>query len=208
MSTEPVINRTLRDYCTSDDVSHEWDDAGAARHLHQWAARFNEAFGLGLATPVIVIERLRARAPAYQPGRNGLGLLYAIRINSRSLDVPEAVGLAVLLRELLKEWRDVNGGLGCRRYYDAALRRKAAECGLSVDRWGHVERVAPGPFTELLEGHGVETAVLRGPVWPWFRKPGASRMKKWRCQCTTIRAATVVTAVCTGCGQAFRRAAP
>src|SRR5262249_30694462 len=42
MSAEPVINRALREYCTSDDVSREWDDAEAARHLHEWAVRFNE----------------------------------------------------------------------------------------------------------------------------------------------------------------------
>jgi hypothetical protein len=206
MSVGPRINRTLKAYCTSDDVSREWDAAQAARDLHQWATRFNEAFGLGLTTPVIVIERLRAQAPSYQPGRNGLGLLYAIRVNSRSLDVPEAVGLAVLLRELLKEWRDLSDGLGTPRYYDARLRRKAGEYGLSLDRYGRVGHVAPGPFTELLEEHGVDTVVLRGPVWQWFRKPGSSPMKKWRCGCTTIRAATPVTAVCTTCGQEFRRA--
>jgi hypothetical protein len=63
MSAEPIINRALREYCTSDDVSREWDAARAARHLHEWSVRFNKAFGLGLATPVIVIERQRGRAP-------------------------------------------------------------------------------------------------------------------------------------------------
>jgi hypothetical protein len=208
MSTEPVINRTLKEYCTSDDVSREWDAAGAARHLHDWAARFNDAFGLELVTPVIAIERLRARAPRYQPGRNGLGLLHAIRVDRRSLEVPAAVGLLLLLRELLREWRGLTGGPVSARYYDACLRRKAAGYGLSVDRWGRVERVALGPFTELLERHGVATAVLRGDLSRWFDRRGDSPMKKWSCSCTVIRSATLVTALCTSCGRMFERAAP
>jgi hypothetical protein len=37
MSAEPVINRTLRDCCTSDDVSRDWDAGEAARRLRDRA---------------------------------------------------------------------------------------------------------------------------------------------------------------------------
>jgi hypothetical protein len=127
-------------------------------------------------------------------------------VDRRSLDVPAAVGLVMLLRELLREWRCLGGTPLGPRYYDAPLRQKAASYGLYFDLRGRVGRVAPGPFTELLERHGVETAVLRGPLDAWFRRPGTSRMKKWECECTIVRSATEVTAVCTTCGKTFRRA--
>jgi hypothetical protein len=208
ISTGPAINGALRDYCTSDDVSREWDHAPEARLLHGWAERFNDTFGLNLPTPVIVIDRLRSRGPLYQAGRNGSGLLHTLRVDSRSVAIPLAVRLAVLLRELLREWRTQSDGPGSARYYDVRLRRRAAECGLSFDPQGRLRAVGEGPFTELLERHGIETAVLRGPLDGWFQRAGASRMKKWACACTVVRAATALEAVCLRCGQQFRLADP
>jgi hypothetical protein len=208
MSPEPAINGALKAYGTSADVARDWDHGDAARFLHDWAGRFNDHFGLGLPTPVIDIEKRRARTPRYQPGRNGLGLQHALRIDSRWLDLPPAVVLAVLLRELLQEGRAQAGGRVSPRYDDAALRQRAAEFGLTFDRCGRLRRVAAGRFTELLRRHGVETAVLGGPLEGYFQREGSSRLKKWPCRCTRVWAATAVQAVCTACGQGFRRAAP
>jgi hypothetical protein len=206
MSLPSPVNDVLKEYCTSAEVA-DWDLQGCARELHEWAARFNDSFALELATPVIVLERLRARAAAYHAGRNGLGLLHEVRVNSKDLERPLAERLVEVLRELLKERENLSGRPSRGRYCSAALRAQARRYGLSFDRYGRTQRVEPGPFTELLRRHGVDCGVLLHPP-PAAREEGVGRMKKWDCGCTIIYCATEVRAGCMACGESFHRAAP
>jgi hypothetical protein len=200
------VNDVLKEYCTSAKVA-DWNLRESARELHEWAGRFNDHFGLELATPVIVLERLRARAAAYHAGRNGLGLLHEVRVNSKELDQPLAARLVELLRELLKERESLDGQPSQGRYCSAALRARAQGYGLCFDRYGRWQRVEPGPFTELLARQGVDCSVLLQPPATGPRED-AGPMKKWQCGCTIIRCATELRAVCLACGATFQRAEP
>jgi hypothetical protein len=179
MSPASHVNDVLKAYCTSAEVA-DWEHGDAARDLHAWAGRFNDTFDLGLATPVIVLDRLRARAAAYHVGRNALGLMHEVRVNSKGLVQPLAFRLVELLRELLKEKENLHGRPCRGRYCTAVLREEARLLGLRFDRYGHLAGVEPGSFTQLLRRYAVEVGVLLEP--PRTGSPqGMGRMKKWDC---------------------------
>jgi len=72
-----------------------------------------------------------------------------------------------------------------------------------------------GKFRVYLEAHGVSFAGLPDystlpdgktiiPIDPLPKKKGRSKMKKWSCDCTNIRAAVEVEATCNKCSNTFK----
>jgi hypothetical protein len=206
MSTEPSINGLLRDYATSAAAA-DWGHHAHAEALYAWAECLAASFGLGVPTPVILIDRVRSRSPRYRPGRNGLGLLHEVRLPCALLELPLALRLAGLFRELLR-LREALAGRPCSgRYASAALRRTARDCGLAFDRHGELRGVEAGAFTALLQAHGVDVGPLLGGESLAAPSAGSGRLKRWDCGCTRVRCATALRARCTACGREFAAAA-
>ena len=202
------INDVLKENAV---VVEDWSYRDLARLLYEWADRFNKEFELGLDTPALQIERIRAQAiGSYRPGRNGFGLHHEVTFNTKHLDRPVAEILETLLHELLHEWQQIYSKPGKGNYHNRQYQEKAQSFGLIVDSWGHSLGVAPGPFTDLLKRHGVDATVLPLPGEDSVRsRPrGESKMKKWVCRCMTVRAAKELEAQCLKCGGLFHRADP
>jgi hypothetical protein len=180
-----------------------WDYAARVARLHQWARRFNRAFGLKISTPAIRIENLRVETTScYQETHNGLGLEHVITVNPKWFDASEAEQLVALFRELLRQWQHVHGEPSGWRHYNREFRDKARDYGVSFDTRGRWQKVAPGPFTELLAQHKVDIRPLLRSV-KTARKPGRSTLKKWTCGCTILRAGSDFQAECLKCGKRF-----
>jgi len=205
IAPEP-INARLRDHELSAD---DWRHHKPAQLFHTWAERFNVEFKLDLPTPAIRIESVsHSHLGAYREGRNGFGLAHEITMNSRHLDRPLCQQLATLLHELLHAWQFLYGKPGRRNYHNAAFRRKAALYGLLINEQGEHLGILAGRFTELLRKYGVDMAQLPtidGSPQP-VRQRGNSKMKKWRCGCTTVRCAVHLKAQCMKCGLEFAEA--
>lgn len=203
-----LFNDHLKDYAGR---AGDWDFRETAKFLHEWVERFNEEFKLGIDTPAIRIERVRAtRLGSYRDGRNGHGLNHEITLNTRHLRTASVSDiLDTLLHELLHEWQDLHGKPGKHNYHNRQFIEKAASYGLLVDKHGHSLGVTPGPFTELLAKYVVDTIPLPKPAEPILKPAAETKMKKWVCECehpTIIRAATQVEALCLRCQKLFRRA--
>jgi len=202
------INNVLKEYAISAD---DWRHHDLALLLHEWANRFNTEFDLGISTPAIKIDQVRVRKMGYYlPGRNGFGLYHEITINTKHLKRPLTDTLDTLLHELLHEWQEVHGKPGKGNYHNDQFRAKARSYGLLVSPRGMSMGVEPGPFTELLAQHGVDTSVLQLPQDEpaIIRARGVSKLKKWSCGCTNVRAAVELKAQCLKCGELFQKADP
>jgi hypothetical protein len=199
-----VINELLRDHVSALPV---WDHKQKVAQLHDWVGRFNTEFELGIDTPALQIAKLRVEtASRYKQTRNGLGLANEITLSQNCLDDPLAVRLAALFRELLREWQQLHGqpSRGS-HYYNQQFQAKAAGYGLFFNPKGHLTEVVPGPFTELLRGHGVDDRPLL-ELSERVRCRGQSKMLKWTCACgMNLRAARRLQAKCMVCRQMFVR---
>ena len=199
------INDLLKVHTLTVD---DWRHAEIVRLLHGWAERFNREFKLNIDTPAIRIEQLRKRTlGTYRSGRNGLGILHEIAFNIDHLDRPQAHLLDTLLHELLHEWQEIHGNPGSGNYHNAEIRKKARELGLLFDHRGRSEGIIKdSPFVEILERHRVDTSVFFLPMEksPWLpTKQGKSKLKKYSCSCTNVRAAVELHARCLVCGDLF-----
>jgi hypothetical protein len=202
---EPV-NEALKEHSVR---AQDWDFKQTVATLHEWAVRFNEAFQLGLPTPVIRLDRIgSSRYGHYCYGRNGFGLKYEIALNTKYIDRPFAQVLGTLLHEQLHAWQGMYGRPGKNHYHNVAFRNKARLYGLVIDERGHTLGFERGRFTELLSRHDVDTLALPMPgERPYVRPHGDSKMRKWRCGCPTIvRCAVELAAHCDRCGARFEEA--
>lgn len=206
------INGALKDHATA---AEDWGYHELAQLLHEWAERFDNEFGLNIKTPAIQINRIYIRRlGSYQHGRNGFGLRHQVTFNTRYLERPVADLLETLFHELLHEWQDLYGKPGKGNYHNREFREKACSYGLLIDQRGRSLGVEQGSFTELLARYGVDTSVLplpqKEPVPqddPVMSQPSSeSKMKKWSCKCTNVRAAVELEARCLKCGALFQRA--
>src|SRR5262249_20238217 len=83
---------------TEHALGAQWRHNEAIALFHEWVARFNREFKLGLELPAIAIDRMPVRiCGTYRPGRNGLGLKHEIRLNERYLTAPLAQVLSTIL---------------------------------------------------------------------------------------------------------------
>ena len=116
----------------------------------------------------------------------------------------------VLLHEMCHYANRLKGINDCtvNQYHNAHFRTQAESIGLVVTKgprgWAYTElgstlieivnkaKIDPEAFSLFRKGQQVKKQV--------------GKMKKWRCRCTNIRAATPVDAVCQKCGQTFQKA--
>jgi hypothetical protein len=198
------LNAVAREH----EVSTSWTHQERARALHTWFDRFNDAFFQGqLPTALLQFERARwTTLGDYLPGRNGIGALHQIRLNVRNLDGPLYDALAILLHTMIHQWEQVAGRPGKRFYHSREFARKSAELGIPC-RVGYGGQILQyrDPFVSLLCRHGVWFDPQK--VVPVHPAPDeeASKLKKWSCRRTNIRAAVAVEAQCLRCGQPFQR---
>jgi len=190
-----------------------WKFRETAQVLHEWADIFNREFDLGLQVPAIRIDPICVwQLETYRCGRNGFGLHHEITINARHLgrSLPET--LCTLFHELLHEWQFLYGKYGkpaSGNYHNRQFQHKARLYGLIVDSRGHTW-VEPGRFTVLLAKYEVDSRSLPNPeerpLPAGYR--GNSKMRKYRCGCTTVRCAVDLRAFCCKCGLEFEEAPP
>ena len=200
---EPV-NAALRAH---EESVLDWRHRELAGVFHSWAERFAIEFKLDIPTPAIQLDHIRATAlGTYRAGRNGFGLRHEVTINTRFLSLPLAEQLLTLFHELIHEWQDIHGSSGKRNYHNNEFQQKACDFGLLVDKRG-MTQTRIGLFTNLLVRECVDVAPLltTGPV-PTHKRPGKSKMRKWRCGCTNVRCAVTLQAHCSRCEKAFQEA--
>jgi hypothetical protein len=206
--SEP-INRDLKNHVKRVE---DWGLRETARWLHEWAERFNDVFDLRVETPAICIDRIHyTHLGSYRYGRNGFGLRREITLNESYLTVSKAELLDTLLHELLHEEQDMHGKPGKGNYHNKQFRTKALSFGLHVDTRGRTVSRLEGPFTALLEKHGIDVSDYLGRHVRFNvtgLSEGRGKMLKWSCGCTNIRAAVGIAVKCLKCGNVFKRACP
>jgi hypothetical protein len=202
------INDHIKQYATT---IADWSYRELVEWLYTWADRFNMHFGLNITTPVIQIERLRRRAMgAYRNSGNGFGLAHEITFNEKYFDGSVVELLDTCLHELLHEWQALHGRPPSARsgnYHNREFRERAKALGLLVDERGRSGGIEPGPFMALLEAHGISIHHAGPGALPKPTKPTGTKMMKWSCKCTNVRAAVELRAECLRCGAIFTRAA-
>src|SRR5581483_4211092 len=86
MSPDESINCAVRDH----EITTEWDHRELAETLHRFAERFNaEFFGGSLPCVFLTFEHARITTLGhYRPGRNAVGAVHEINLNTRHLGRP------------------------------------------------------------------------------------------------------------------------
>ena len=210
-SEEEPINSALRQHV---GAIGDWTHAEVIHTYHTWAKRFDSEFALGLETPAIRLDRIRVRALGqYRRGRNGLGLRHELTLNTRYVGTQAlAQQLETLLHEILHLWQALHGTPGKHNWHNREFREKARSLGIVIDERGRHTGIERGPFTELLERHGVDTAPLfertearTAAATPENQQEG-SKLRKFCCGCTNVRCAVDLRARCLKCGSEFKPA--
>jgi hypothetical protein len=206
----PIIAEPINEAVREHETTSGWEFREKAELLHQWFPTLNEAFfGGGLPTPCIQIAPTRRRNLGhYRPGRNAIGALYEINLNAQRIGRSHFELIATLAHEMVHQWQDVNEKWPSNNKHNAEFYWKCRSMGIFTLR-GRSYHVGYGdPFVALLKQHGVSYEPLLGadgaPEFPG--EQGNYPMKKWRCNCTTVRAAVELVAVCLKCRQQFHRA--
>jgi hypothetical protein len=94
------------------------------------------------------------------------------------------------------------------QYHNLKFKSRAEAVGLTVtqsDRFGWAHTALGDELRATVEGWHVDEAafaVFKKGVTKAAKAP--TKMKKWRCGCTNIRAAVVINAICCQCGSPFK----
>jgi len=187
----------------------DWRFAPLASELHRWVQIFDSEFKLDLqAYPVLGFAPLRNAYATYRASRGEFGTKDNITFNTNAISSELPSILATLCHELIHLWQQYGGRPGRNNDHNVEFRKKASECGLQVDRRGcHSGYTAA--FTELLTRHGLSLDPLRleleaSTARLYGTTPRPLKMRKWSCECTRVRCAVELQAVCRGCNTAFR----
>jgi hypothetical protein len=192
------VNEILRD--------HQLQHSEVLIQLHQYLPRIVQRFYGELPVPALSWEPDDRRILGSYREEDGLTLCHRINLNSRYASRPLADHLATLTHELGHEWEHLCGKPTRPPYHSKRLRQKLEEIGIPCNAMGHAVGMKE-PFTSFLRDLGVDVETLQPlrfkqePELPEGR-PG-SKLKKWRCGCTNIRAAVQVFATCQKCGITF-----
>lgn len=218
-SPEKAVNEAIKENeLTADD----WALREFAEKLYHWVDLFNNDFFKDQPAdlPVLTFERARVNnLGSYRIGRNDWGVKEQININQVYIERPLWDVLATLIHEMLHSWeykylpeeqRTKNW------YHQKTFRLKLAEFGILCNEKGcHEGLIAEGKFMIYLKSHGVsfddlpdyqkyeEGSKLIFPIAPKKKAKGRSKLKKWSCGCTNIRAAVQVNATCNECDNKF-----
>jgi hypothetical protein len=185
----------------------------AIEELERAFHRFAPLFGREMPLPVITVQ--------YRGRKNALGWFSDHRWgNGPDGDLPEinlcAESLArsvsdiagTLLHEMVHYANALDGISDCtvRQYHNRWFRQRCDEIGLVCERMAGRGWAQTSLSPELRAM--VDEIQLDANAFGLFRhsagaKKAATKMKKWRCGCTNVRAATDVAAVCHKCGLEF-----
>jgi hypothetical protein len=104
----------------------------------------------------------------------------------------------------LHEWQLLHGKPSrCARFHNKEFRAKARGFGVTFDDHGRLKHVEPGPFTALLEAHGVDKSGL-GALRR--RAKRSSRLAQPTCACSVAWMSGDLSARCERCGQLYEPA--
>jgi hypothetical protein len=196
------LNGTVRAY----EEAAPWEHRELAATLHSWHDLFNEAFFLSALPPAFLrLDRARCTTlGSYRSGRNGVGAVHDLGLNTLYLDRPLYHALAALLHEMVHQWQALHGHPGrSRQYHNQEFLAKCEAVGIPSLKSGCGVAVYGNPFLAMPREGGVDL----GPGVPRplgvRRGQGRSTLKKWSCGCTNVRAAVVLEVQCLRCGQRF-----
>ena len=185
----------------------------AIEELEKAFESFVPLFGREMPRPVITVQskgRMNALGWFWKDGwANGEpGKLPEINLSAEHLArEPEKIA-ATLIHEMVHYANALDGVRDCtgHQYHNRQFKERAESVGLVVERIGG-RGWATTSLSEGLRGV-VREAGLKPEPFSLFRQdqeagPAKTWMRKWRCDCTNIRAATEVRARCEKCGNTF-----
>ena len=165
--------------------------------------------------PVIVIQGGRSTTTlgwlAPQAWKNGRqDGVNEITICAEHLARPVEEIAETLLHEMVHHDNALRGVRDCSasQYHNRCFRDAALSVGLEVERAGYrgwaTTRLGPKAMT------AVQSLNLEQAAFDLFRTQRSvkapTKMRKWSCDCTTVRCATELRAICECCKQTFNRA--
>jgi hypothetical protein len=165
--------------------------------------------------PVITIQTRGRRAAvgwyAHRRWQNGEPEgVSEINVCAECLARPPRDIAEVLVHEMCHYANALDGIEDCshNQYHRKSFKVRCEAIGLRCEKMGSYGWAKTSLTPEL--ARRVATVGIEAEAFSLFRKGReqakvGSRMKKWRCGCTTIRAAVEVDATCCKCGQKFLR---
>jgi hypothetical protein len=170
-------------------------------------------FGREMPLPVITIQSQGRKSAlgwfANNRWSNTKGKLPEINICAEHLArSPEDIA-EVLIHEMCHYADALDGIRDCtvRQYHNENFKKRCDEVGLICQKMRGRGWAATSLSPELLSK--VALVKINPEAFTLFRagaekKKAETKMKKWRCTCTTIRAAVLGEATCNRCGLAFK----
>jgi hypothetical protein len=170
--------------------------------------------GVAFPQPVIAIQTRGRRAASGwfcrdRWGNNEDGKVSEITVTAEGLRRPTEDIASTLVHEMAHYANALAGINDCsvNQYHNKRFKERAESVGLVVTKGSHGwAQTTPGP---ALLGH-IQDLAIDPDAFTLFRHDRAqakapTRMKKWSCDCTTIRAAVTVKVTCRQCGLDFRK---
>jgi hypothetical protein len=195
----------------NEKSAYDWVLSNLAWELYWWTDFFNIAFFRDQPVPVPAISFERTKITTlghYVPGRNSLGLLENINVNTAHLNRPLWDILATLIHEMCHSWQKIYGKPSKSWFHNKEFQTKMSELGIVINNKGCHLGIGD-PFVFLLRKHGVQFNHNRGhdgtiKIPPKPKPKGKSKLKKWSCGCTNIRVGVKdLEAKCLKCGNTF-----
>ena len=195
----------------NEKSAYDWALSNLAWQLYWWVNFFNIAFFRDESVPVPVISFQRTKVTTlghYVPGRNSLGLLENINVNTAHLNRPLWDILATLIHEMCHSWQKIYGKPSKSWFHNKEFQLKMSGFGIVINSKGCHLGVGD-PFVFLLRKHGIVFDHTRNPdgiikIPPKTKPKGKSKLKKWSCGCTNIRVGVKdLEAKCLKCGNKF-----
>ena len=202
-----TINIAIRE---NEKAVTDWALSDLAKVLYWWTDIFNMEFFKEQPVPVPALSFEKTKVGTlghYVLGRNAFGIRENISINMVHLDRPVWDILATLLHEMCHSWQAAYGKPSHSWFHNKEFRQKMLEMGIVVNGKGcHLG--VQDPFVFILKKHGVKVSGKQSPdgiikIPPKAKPKGTSKLKKWTCGCTNVRAAVALEATCDTCGNKF-----
>lgn len=187
----------------------------AIEELERMFVAFAPLFGRDMPLPVITIQtkgRMNALGWHWKDKwqNSGPGRLTEINLSAEFLSRPTDDVSETLLHEMCHYANSLDEISDCtsRQYHNLHFKARCDQIGLVCEKYPG-RGWAKTSLSDELRAR-VRAASVNADAFSLFRAgtttvKGATRMKKWRCSCTTLRAAVQVEAICIKCGLAFTR---
>lgn len=185
----------------------------AIEELERMYKAFASLFGREMPLPVITIQsKGRKNALGWhwkdkwqnaEPGK-----LTEINLCAEHLGRPAEEIAETMLHEMVHHANNLDGVSDCtiRQYHNQHFKNRCDEIGLICEKYPG-RGWAKTSLSDDLKTK-VQAVNINADAFTLFRttpktEKSATKMKKWRCTCTTVRAAVQVEATCKKCGLEF-----